>query len=207
MESSEARLTESEAAPLAARHRQSTRTPKSAAAHRLSAPPAHDDDAREAMADRELNEDELDSFFNNFADSFDDSALPDLPKMPGYHVFWATTMNPHDRIESRLRKGYRLIEVSEIPGWKQVDSPKADEYVGYIRCNEMVALKIDTRLAQRMAKHVHHDMPLSDEEKLHNRLESIKGLAQSSGANIVEEGDGTAEIVQHGRGPMTEFSI
>jgi len=72
------------------------------------------------MEDREITENR--TFTDNdrlsmFRQQFFQSALPDLPEIPGYHVCWLTTTNPRDSIHSRRSLGYTPVEPHEVPGW------------------------------------------------------------------------------------------
>jgi hypothetical protein len=159
-----------------------------------------EEDQREALDNRDRSEDAI---FADFMDSFDESALPDLPIMPGYHLFWATTMNQHDSPARRARMGYTPIRVDELPGWEG-SSAKAGEYAGCVVVNEMVAMKIPISLYNRYMKKLHHDMPLEEDQKLTSTIDMLREEAEAKGSRIVEVGDGTASIVQGAR-PMQEF--
>jgi hypothetical protein len=162
--------------------------------------PAADQDADRGEREPQ-NPDETpdDEFLAAFMDSLDQSVLPNLPKMPGYHVCWLTTSNPRDTVPNRLRMGYELITDRMVPGFEGA-SPKSANYPGVLTVNEMVAARIPTRLYNRMMQHVHHDMPLSEEEKLRAKVESIKESGARDGARVLE-GDGMPDIVQRAK-PM-----
>jgi hypothetical protein len=138
-----------------------------------------------------------------FRDSLAQSVLPDLPYMPGFHVCWLTTSNPRDSIQWRMRIGYELIRLSDLPGWEGV-SLKTGDYSGIIGINEMVAARIPISLYNKYMREVHHNMPLSEEEKLRAKTSMMKQSLQEMGSGVAEEGDGTASIVQRAR-LMPEF--
>lgn len=156
-------------------------------------------DERDATEDREISEDER---LEMFRDSLQQSILPDLPNMPGYHVCWLTTSNPRDTISRRKMLGYELLQADQIPQWEGV-SLKTGELSGAVMVNEMVAARIPIRLFNRFMNEAHHNLPLSEEEKLRHMVKNLKHQAEEMGT-IVEEGDGTAAIVQRA-GPMPEF--
>ena len=59
-----------------------------------------------ASEDREITEDRVmtdDERLDECRQTFFQSALPDLPDIPGYHVCWLTTENPRDPIHGRIR--------------------------------------------------------------------------------------------------------
>lgn len=149
--------------------------------------------------DREMNDDDALEFFR---DSQLTSVLPNLPPMPEYHVFWATTSNPRDSIQWRMRLGYELIRVDDVPGWEGATMTTAG-YSGVIGINEMVAMRIRKERYNRFMREVHHNMPLQEEMKLRSKTDELKEQAQAMGARL-EEGDGTAEIVSRAK-PPPEF--
>jgi hypothetical protein len=157
-------------------------------------------DERDVADDRDAEDQE---FLDLFRESMHQSALPDLPPRPGFHRFWATTSNPRDTIAYRLRIGYRLVKVEELPGWENV-SMKTGDYAGVVAINEMLAMEIPLSRYNRLMKYVHHDMPLEEEEKLRKRMDLMKDQARAMGSQI-DEGDGTRDLVQKAR-PMPEFS-
>ena len=157
---------------------------------------SRDDDSRETAEDREMSEDER---LEMFCDSLQQSVLPDLPHIPGYHTCWLTRSNPRDSIQWRLRIGYKLIRLEEHPGW----DPTRGQSSGYVEVNEMVAAKIPLGLYNRYMREVHDRMPLQEEGKLKAMTDHLKNEAAQLGA-MVDEGDGTRDIVQRAK-PMPEF--
>jgi len=127
-----------------------------------------------------------------FRQQFWQSALPDLPKINGYHVCWLTTNNPRDTIQARIRLGYEPITAADIPGWDHA-SLKTGEYAGMIGVNEMLAFKLPIPLYQRYMHEAHHAMPLEEESKLQETADYIRDQAQSMGANV-SVGDGIQDL-------------
>jgi hypothetical protein len=158
-------------------------------------PAAAQDTGREDRAATE-NQDEIDDdeYLERFKENLDQSVLPNLPPMPGYHVCWLTTSNPRDTVANRIRMGYELITDQMVPGFEGA-SPKSAQFPGVLTVNEMLAARIPVRLYLRMMKHVHHDLPLSEEEKLRAQVDGLKEDAERQGGKVLE-GDGMAEIVQ-----------
>lgn len=152
----------------------------------------------------ETNADEItdDEYLEAFKDSLDQSVLPNLPPMPGFHVCWLTTSNPRDTVANRLRMGYELITDRMVPGFEGA-SPKSAQFPGVLTVNEMLAARIPNRLYNRMMRYVHHDMPLSEEEKLRAAVDGMKEDAERQGGKLLE-GDGMAEIVQRAKSPVFE---
>lgn len=161
-----------------------------------SAQPSRDVREDDAVGDRELSDDERVALFK---DSILQSVLPALPPMRGYHVCYLSTTNVRDTIQNRQRLGYQLITHEMIPRWKG-GSLKSGEYPGVVSINEMVAARLPLSLYNRYMKESHHYAPLAEEEKIRANVEGLK----QQGSRVLEEGDGTAEIIQRAR-PMPEF--
>lgn len=144
---------------------------------------------REFTEDREMNEDERLEFFR---DSLNQSVLPDLPKMAGYHVFWATTTNARDSIQWRIRIGYRPIRAEETPGWQGV-SITSGEYAGVIAVNEMLAMRIPMSLYNKYMREVHHNLPMQEQEKIRQQIRRVGDDAARRGSKVIE-GEGMNEL-------------
>ncbi|MFZ9183829.1 MAG: hypothetical protein ACO214_11170 [Hylemonella sp.] len=69
---------------------------------------------RMVTENREISDDERVEMFRQ---QFFQSALPDLPKIPGYHTCWLTTTNPRDSIQGRVRLVYVPVKPEDVPGW------------------------------------------------------------------------------------------
>ena len=166
---------------------------------------AHEDDRTQDERDGNEDFEQLsdDERFDLFADSLDTSSvLPDLPPMPGFHVCWLTTTHQSDTVAKRLRLGYQLIHADDLgPNWSST-SLKTGEYAGCVAINEMIAAKIPIRLWNRYMQRVHHELPLSEEEKLRSSIDQMKDDADMRGARL-DEGDAMAGIVR--RAPVPNF--
>ena len=147
---------------------------------------------RNVTQDRALSDDER---VAEFRQQFFQSALPDLPKIPGYHVCWLTTENPRDPIHSRVRLGYEPIRESDIPGWEH-SAIKSGEFEGCIGVNEMVAFKLPLVLYEEYMRINHHEQPLAEEEKLSAQIRAMEAEMNqaSKGAVELELEDGTAAL-------------
>lgn len=144
---------------------------------------------RAATEDRELTEaDRLEMFRNQL---FND-ALPDLPKIPGYHMCWLTTSNPRDPIHRRLQLGYTLLKPEEVPGMVYTTLDEGD-YQGYIGVNEMVAAKLPQSLYEAFMHEAHHAAPLREEQKLKDVADMIRAQLEATGGTV-DEGDGITEL-------------
>jgi hypothetical protein len=155
---------------------------------------------REFSEDRELTDDER---LELFRDSMNQSVLPDLPYMPGYHVFWATTTNARDSIAWRIRIGYQPIRAEQCPGWEGVTITSGD-YAGVIAVNEMLAMRIPLSLYNKYMREVHHNLPLAEQEKIRTQIQRVSEDARSRGSRVTE-GDGMAELARR-VAPPPEFA-
>lgn len=148
---------------------------------------------RDVTQDRALSDDER---VEEFRQQYFQSALPDIPKIDGYHVCWLTTDNPRDPIHARIRLGYEPIKAHDIPGWDHA-SIKTGEWEGCIGVNEMVAFKIPLELYEQYMYINHHEQPLSEEEKLSSQIRAMEAemnAAAKRGTVSLELEDGTAAL-------------
>jgi len=148
-----------------------------------------------AMTDRPVVEERAvtdDERVEMFRQQFFQSALPDLPKIPGWHLCWLTTTNPRDSIQARLRLGYEPVKPSDVPGWEYA-SIKTGEWQGFIGVNEMLAFKLPVSLYERYMREAHHDAPNREAEKLTNTAEFMEQQARASGSRLIE-GDGMGDL-------------
>jgi len=156
-------------------------------------------DIRESRAatDRPVTEDRAVSEAERvemFRQQLFQSALPDLPKLPGWHTCWLTTTNPRDSIQARLRLGYEPIKPEDVPGWEYA-SIKTGEWQGFIGVNEMLAFKLPQSLYLAYMREAHHDAPLREEEKLTDTADFMAQQARAHGSNVMI-GDGNSELGQ-----------
>ena len=146
---------------------------------------------RAVTENREISDDDR---LDMFRQQFFQAALPDLPKIPGYHVCWLTTTNPRDTINMRMRLGYVPVKPEDVPGWEYA-TLKTGDWVGFIGVNEMLAFKLPISLYEKYMKEAHHDAPLREEEKLTDTAEFLEQQARSSKSRLTM-GDGNMEIGQ-----------
>lgn len=150
-----------------------------------------------AMQDRAVVENRVisdDERVEMFRQSFHQSSLPDLPKIPGWHSCWLTTTNPRDSIQMRIRLGYEPIKPEDVPGWEYV-TIKTGDWNGFIGVNEMLAFKLPLSLYERYMQEAHHDAPLREEEKLTDTAEFMEQQARASKSRL-DMGDGNREMGQ-----------
>lgn len=150
-----------------------------------------------AMQDRAVTENRQisdDERVEMFRQQFFQSSLPDLPKIPGWHMCWLTTTNPRDSIQTRIRLGYEPVKPEDVPGWEYA-TLKTGDWAGFIGVNEMLAFKLPMSLYEKYMCEAHHNAPLREEEKLTDVTDMLEAQARSSKSRLTL-GDGTAEIGQ-----------
>lgn len=131
---------------------------------------------RAIREDRELSDSErVDMLRRNFFQS----ALPDLPKTPGWHNCWLTTQNPRDPVHGRLRLGYELIQSDDIPGFEHL-AIKDGPFKGAVSVNEMVAARLPTHLYESFMRAVHFEAPMQEEEAIYTDAMGVSEQAQQT---------------------------
>lgn len=144
---------------------------------------------REVTEERQLSDDDRVEMFRQ---QFYQSALPDLPPIPGYHTCWLTTTNPRDSVQARMRLGYEPIKPEDAPGYEYI-TLKTGEYAGLIGVNEMLAFKLPLRLYQAFMEEAHFNAPMREDEKLVAMTEAMQEQAERAGGRLIE-GDGMADL-------------
>jgi|SRR5580692_2283954 hypothetical protein len=123
------------------------------------------------------------------------ASLPDLPKIPGFHVCWLTTQNPRDPVHGRLRLGYILLKAHDVPEFEAL-SLKTGDYAGCIGVNEMIAAKLPIHLYEAFMREVHFDAPLQQEEAIYT--------------SAMDAGEQAAQAARRGgklKGPVIESGV
>lgn len=116
------------------------------------------------------------------------SALPDIPPIPGFHVVWLSSNNPRDTIQMRMRLGYVPVANEDVKGFEFV-ADKGGATDGLIRVNEMVAFKLPIELYNVYMLENHHYAPAREETKLTDAVTKVKKSLQAQGSDV-DEGDG-----------------
>lgn len=96
--------------------------------------------------------------------------LPTPPRMPGYHLFWATTTNTKDTVEQRQRLGYEFVTQSELPDFNLSTQKSGETTTDRIMVNEMVLMKINETDWEDDMMYKHHDLPNESIDNLKNRV-------------------------------------
>lgn len=152
-------------------------------------------------ADRSLSDEER---LQIFREATYQSALPELPPVPGFHVCWLTTENGRDPIASRLRMGYTLCKPEDFPGLYNETITEGD-WAGFVGFKEMVAAKLPLNLYQEYMAIAHHERPASEESKLAETARGMQREAKRLGADL-SIGDGLDSIPDEDDVPTPDFT-
>ena len=148
------------------------------------------DKSREAPEETFVSADERRKMWK---DEWVQSALPNAPELPGWHMCWLSTTNSYDSIDKRIRLGYIPVKAEDYTGFENY-RVKAGEHVGYIACNEMLLFKIPMDVYQDVMAHFHHEAPMEEANKIRLQAENIQGR-DSSGKPLGRiEGEGLDSI-------------
>lgn len=128
---------------------------------------------------------------NLFRQMHAQSALPDIPPIPGYHVCWLTSTNSKDSLAMRRRLGYEPVQPEEMVGFGEFAVGKGGAVDGLIHVNEMVAFKLPLDIWNEYMQWNHHYAPAEQDEKLTDSAKQTKEALQGRSAskwNEVGEG-------------------
>ena len=142
-----------------------------------------------------LPDDDLERFLESEALT---QSLPNPPKQAGWHHFWGSTTNQQTPIQMYLRLGYVFVKPEEIPEWTHMKAHSASYGCDVIQCNEMLLMKTTEERYQRIMKHLHHDKPMSEAERLLANFELMKseiGRDSKGKMLVTEEGDAFSDMV------------
>lgn len=137
-------------------------------------------------------------------DEYLQNALPNPPKKPGTHYFYASLNNQYTPVSWYLKLGYRPVRVDEMPGFadatRRIDN---GEYAGCVGVNEMLLLKISEEGYQQIMRKIHHERAGEELGRIRQSVDSVKDAVgeDKEGSQLVsEEGDGFKEIERRARG-------
>ena len=148
------------------------------------------DRSRDAPEDSFVSADERRKMWK---DEWTQSALPNVPETPGWHLCWLSTTNSYDSIDKRIRLGYVPVKADELPEMRN-NRVKAGEHEGFISCNEMLLYKIPMDMYQEVMAHFHHEAPLEEANKIKLQAEQNVGR-DSRGRSLGQiEGEGLNDI-------------
>lgn len=131
----------------------------------------------------------------SFRDEWTQEALPNIPKVPGWHYCWLSATNQWDPIPRRVRMGYVPVKAEEVPEYIHL-SMKSGEWAGCIGINEMVLFKCPMERYQQIMMHFHHDAPLEEEASIRENAVAYQDEVgvDRKGRQIVEIEPGTQTL-------------
>lgn len=139
-----------------------------------------------------LSQDELEKLI---VSEFEQTALPQPPAIPGWHLCWLTTQSQYDTIQKRQRLGYKPVRRDEVPGFDPSNGQSLTDFQGFVTCNEMVLFKIPDDRYQAIMKYFHHKKPLEEEAGVVANIEAAQGKSDSEGRQLGStEGDGINDL-------------
>ncbi len=111
---------------------------------------------------------------------FQQTVLPNIPDIPGYHLCWLATNSQYDPIHRRFNLGYTPVRADEMPGYDMYKVKEGDQS-GHIMCNEMLLCKMPMDLYQDIMLEHHHYQPMDEAEKIKVQQEQLVGQKDRSG--------------------------
>lgn len=114
---------------------------------------------------------------------FQQSILPTIPDIPGYHLCWLATNSQYDPIHRRFSLGYAPVRSDEMPGYEMYRVKDGDQS-GHIMCNEMLLCKMPMDVYQDIMLEHHHFQPMDEAEKIKVQQEQLVGQRDRSGKAV-----------------------
>ena len=111
---------------------------------------------------------------------FQQTVLPSIPDIPGFHLCWLATNSQYDPIHRRFSLGYAPVRADEMPGYDMYKVKEGDQS-GHIMCNEMLLCKMPMDIYQDIMLEHHHYQPLDEADKIKVQQEQLVGQRDRSG--------------------------
>lgn len=140
------------------------------------------DDDYSVQGEVELSDEE---FLKRARVSLTSNVLPKPPEIAGYHTCWIpqTSNNTYDTIEYRRSVGYSIVKPEEVPQFMSA-SNRAGQIEGCVSHNELILMKLPTRLYNLLMKEVHHVQPMEQERVI---KQNITQMSDNEGNNIARD--------------------
>ncbi len=155
------------------------------------------DDSRRPPEDTNVSAEERKKMWR---ESWRQSALPETPTIPGWHLCWLSTTNAYDTIDKRMRLGYVPVTAEEL-GMGDSLRVKEGEFAGFISCNEMLLFKIPMDAYQEVMTMMHHEAPADDAANIQRRVEEHQ-VHDSHGKTLGTPEEGHKEEKDLKRAPV-----
>lgn len=133
-----------------------------------------------------------------FRDEWTQQALPEPPKLPGFHLCWLSTTNRWDPIERRVRLGYEPVKVEEVKGFEHL-KVHSGEWVGCVAINEMILFKLPEEVYQDAMREFHHNQPQEEEQRIVDSINQAQEEDRGGNKLLHVEGEGLKQLVQKAR--------
>ena len=111
---------------------------------------------------------------------FQQTVLPSIPDIPGFHLCWLATNSQYDPIHRRFSLGYMPVRADELPGYEMYKVKDGDQ-TGHIMCNEMLLCKMPMDVYQDIMLEHHHYQPMDEAEKIKIQQEQLVGQKDRAG--------------------------
>ena len=111
---------------------------------------------------------------------FQQTVLPSIPEIPGYHLCWLATNSQYDPIHRRFSLGYTPVRSDEMPGYDMYKVKEGDQS-GHIMCNEMLLCKMPMNVYQDIMLEHHHYQPMDEADKIRVDQEQLVSQRDRSG--------------------------
>lgn len=164
------------------------------------------DDVRTNDTGTAFNEDEWTQMLRN---EFQQEALPDAPRKPGWHRCWLSITSSWDPIHKRMKLGYTPVSAADVAG-SGIGSElvKEGQFAGAVSCNEMVLFEIPEFKYQAYMRYMHDQAPREEEGNIKGKATKPSDVENedSSGKKLFgidEEDSGFREFGRQGR--VAEF--
>lgn len=146
------------------------------------------DEDRAVVEDQEFSDEEALAFLET---QWLTTRLPDPPPKPGFHRIWLSKTNQYTPIAFFERLGYRPVQPSDWPGHRGLTLNSGSVDAHLITVNEMVLYEIPEGRYQLYMRHMHHRVPLRDEDKLRSNLQDLRARLGLNAGNLkYEDKDG-----------------
>lgn len=126
---------------------------------------------------------------------FDQTALPQPPELPGWHLCWLTTTSAYDTMQKRQRLGYQPVRRSEMSGFDPSNGKDLQGHEGFVTCNELVLCKLPEPRYQQMMRYFHHTQPLQNERTVLEINKQLSAQKDASGKALITPEGGDENVI------------
>jgi hypothetical protein len=153
------------------------------------------DAARETREESSLSDTQRRERAAAFRDKWVNEALPEVPKIPGFHTCWLSTTNKYDSIDKRMSLGYEPVKANDVAAlmggqsFEALGKMSSGKFEGCISCNEMILFKIPEDIYQEVMKLLHYDDPNDYTRGILDRTRgAVSEVGRNGGRTVLEGG-------------------